>query len=74
MRGRKEILEFYLGDKPVADDVNPETLARGTPGFSGADLFNLVNVAAIQAAIHDTDKINTAMMEYAKDRIMVCHY
>ena len=71
VRGRQQILEHYLADKPVADDVNAETLARSTPGFSGADLFNLVNIAAIQAAVQDAEKISTRMMEYAKDRIMM---
>ncbi|KAJ6411068.1 hypothetical protein OIU84_007759 [Salix udensis] len=51
VKGRQEILELYLEDKPMADDVDVKTIARGTPGFNGADLANLVNIAAIKAAV-----------------------
>ncbi|ONM40429.1 ATP-dependent zinc metalloprotease FTSH 11 chloroplastic/mitochondrial [Zea mays] len=51
VRGRQEILELYLQDKPVANDVDINAIARSTPGFNGADLANLVNIAAIKAAL-----------------------
>ncbi|KAG6495531.1 hypothetical protein ZIOFF_043357 [Zingiber officinale] len=71
VRGRQEILELYLQDKPLADDVNVNALARGTPGFNGADLANLVNIAAIKAAVEGAEKINAVQLEFAKDRIIM---
>ncbi|XP_019425931.1 PREDICTED: ATP-dependent zinc metalloprotease FTSH 11, chloroplastic/mitochondrial [Lupinus angustifolius] len=71
VRGRQEILELYLQDKPVADDVDITAIARGTPGFNGADLANLVNVAAIKAAVEGADKLTAAQLEFAKDRIVM---
>ncbi|KAJ1378639.1 P-loop containing nucleoside triphosphate hydrolase, partial [Sesbania bispinosa] len=71
VRGRQEILELYLQDKPVADDVDVKALARGTPGFNGADLANLVNVAAIKAAVEGAEKVTAAQLEFAKDRIIM---
>ncbi|AQK96681.1 ATP-dependent zinc metalloprotease FTSH 11 chloroplastic/mitochondrial [Zea mays] len=58
VRGRQEILELYLQDKPVANDVDINAIARSTPGFNGADLANLVNIAAIKAAVEGADKLN----------------
>jgi ATP-dependent Zn protease len=49
--GRREILTHYLLNKPVDENVDVESIARGTSGFSGAELFNLVNMAAVQAAV-----------------------
>jgi len=69
--GRREILRHYLADKPVAFDVDVETLARGTAGFSGAELFNLVNIAAVQAAVAGETVIDAARLEWAKDRIVM---
>ena len=69
--GRREILRHYLADKPVALDVDVETLARGTAGFSGAELFNLVNIAAVQAAVAGETVIDAARLEWAKDRIVM---
>ncbi|KAK9143987.1 hypothetical protein Syun_013387 [Stephania yunnanensis] len=71
VRGRQEILELYLQDKPLADDVDANAIARGTPGFNGADLANLVNIAAIRAAVEGVDKVNAEQLEFAKDRIMM---
>ncbi|KAJ1377113.1 P-loop containing nucleoside triphosphate hydrolase, partial [Sesbania bispinosa] len=71
LRGRQEILELYLQDKPLADDVDIQSIARGTPGFNGADLANLVNIAAIKAAVEGAENLAAAQLEFAKDRIMM---
>ncbi|XP_028790800.1 ATP-dependent zinc metalloprotease FTSH 11, chloroplastic/mitochondrial-like [Neltuma alba] len=71
VRGRQEILELYLQDKPLAEDVDVKPLARGTPGFNGADLANLVNIAAIKAAVEGAEKLTAAQLEFAKDRIIM---
>ncbi|CAL1391003.1 unnamed protein product [Linum trigynum] len=71
VRGRQEILELYLKDKPISDDVDVKAIARGTPGFNGADLANLVNIAAIKAAVEGADKLNGVQLEFAKDRIVM---
>ncbi|KAK4431353.1 ATP-dependent zinc metalloprotease FTSH 11, chloroplastic/mitochondrial [Sesamum alatum] len=71
VRGRQEILELYLQDKPVADDVDVKAIARGTPGFNGADLANLVNIAAIKAAVEGAEKLTATQLEFAKDRIIM---
>ncbi|XP_076956885.1 ATP-dependent zinc metalloprotease FTSH 11, chloroplastic/mitochondrial-like [Bidens hawaiensis] len=71
VKGRQEILDLYLHDKPLAEDVDVHAVARGTPGFNGADLANLVNVAAIKAAVEGSDKLTAAQLEFAKDRIIM---
>ncbi|GMP70502.1 hypothetical protein CsSME_00029326 [Camellia sinensis var. sinensis] len=71
VRGRQEILELYLQDKPLADNVDVKAIARGTPGFNGADLANLVNIAAIKAAVEGAEKLTAAELEFAKDRIIM---
>ncbi|CAK9310744.1 unnamed protein product [Citrullus colocynthis] len=71
VRGRQEILELYLQDKPLDDDVDVKAIARGTPGFNGADLANLVNIAAIKAAVDGAEKLNSSQLEFAKDRIVM---
>ncbi|XP_035540042.1 ATP-dependent zinc metalloprotease FTSH 11, chloroplastic/mitochondrial-like [Juglans regia] len=71
VRGRQEILELYLQDKPLADNVDVKAIARGTPGFNGADLANLVNIAAIKAAVEGAEKLTASQLEFAKDRIMM---
>ncbi|KAI3749085.1 hypothetical protein L6452_12654 [Arctium lappa] len=71
VKGRQEILDLYLQDKPLAEDVDVKAIARGTPGFNGADLANLVNVAAIKAAVEGAEKLNAAQLEFAKDRIIM---
>ncbi|POO01573.1 AAA-type ATPase [Trema orientale] len=71
VRGRQEILELYLQDKPLAEDIDVKAIARGTPGFNGADLANLVNIAAIKAAVEGADKLTASQLEFAKDRIIM---
>ena len=71
LRGREGILKVHLRNKPIAEDVTVTTLARGTPGMSGADLANLVNEAALLAARRNHDKIYMADFEEAKDRVML---
>lgn len=71
IRGREGILKVHLRGKPLSEDVDAETLARGTPGFSGADLENLVNEAALLAARHNKDRIDMADFEEAKDKVMM---
>ena len=69
--GRREILAHYLENKPVDADVDVESIARGTSGFSGAELFNLVNMAAVQAAVSGETAISLERLEWAKDRIVM---
>lgn len=69
--GRKRILEVHTKKTPLARDVDLEILARGTPGFSGADLENLVNEAALQAARLNQDKLDMHDFEYAKDKVLM---
>jgi len=69
--GRKAILDLYTGKIPIAADVDVEVLARGTPGMSGADLSNLVNQAALKAAVDGFMAVNMAALEYAKDKILM---
>ncbi|MEM5789106.1 MAG: ATP-dependent zinc metalloprotease FtsH, partial [Syntrophobacteraceae bacterium] len=71
IRGREGILTVHLAAKPLAPDVNVLTLAKGTPGFSGADLENLVNEAALLAARKNRDLIAMADFEDAKDKVMM---
>ena len=68
--GREKILRVHTRGKPLAPDINVETLARGTPGFTGADLANLVNEAALLAARHNKDQIEMSEMEEGVDRII----
>ena len=71
VRGREKILQVHMSKVPVADDVRPDLIARGTPGFSGADLANLVNEAALFAARKDKKLVEMAEFERAKDKIMM---
>jgi cell division protease FtsH len=71
IRGREGILKVHLHKKPLAPDVDTRTLAKGTPGFTGADLENLVNEAALLAARKDKDFIDMADFESAKDKVMM---
>ncbi|XP_041013989.1 ATP-dependent zinc metalloprotease FTSH 11, chloroplastic/mitochondrial-like [Juglans microcarpa x Juglans regia] len=71
VRGRQEILEYYLQNKPLADEIDVKAIARGTPGFNGADLANLVNIAAIKAAVEGAEKLTASQLEFAKDRIVM---
>ncbi|MBL4760662.1 MAG: ATP-dependent zinc metalloprotease FtsH, partial [Mariprofundaceae bacterium] len=69
--GREQILKVHMRKVPLASDVNGKELARGTPGFTGADLANLVNEAALNAARYDRDKVMRADFETAKDKVMM---
>jgi cell division protease FtsH len=69
VRGRLEILKIHTKDKPLADDVDLEVIARSTPGFSGADLANIVNEAALIAARKNHGKITMEDFEEAKDKV-----
>jgi cell division protease FtsH len=71
VRGREQILRVHMRKVPVADDVKPTLIARGTPGFSGADLANLVNEAALFAARANQRLVNMDQFEKAKDKIMM---
>ncbi|MBV5309853.1 ATP-dependent zinc metalloprotease FtsH [Chromatium okenii] len=71
LAGRAAILEVHMRKVPLANDVDARTLARGTPGFSGADLANLVNEAALFAARSGHSEVGMAMFEKAKDKIMM---
>lgn len=71
VRGREQILRVHMAKVPVADDVRPALIARGTPGFSGADLANLVNEAALFAARADERQVDMGHFERAKDKIMM---
>src|SRR5487761_1439017 len=68
---RKAILEVHCRDKKLAPDVNLEVVARGTPGFSGADLANLVNEAAINAVRNGRDVLSAADFAAARDRLLI---
>ncbi|WP_302616636.1 ATP-dependent zinc metalloprotease FtsH, partial [uncultured Desulfovibrio sp.] len=71
LRGRRRILEVHTKRTPLDPDVDLEVLARGTPGFSGADLENLVNEAALQAAKLNQDKLDMRDFEFAKDKVLM---
>lgn len=71
VRGREEILTLHTEKIPLADDVNLEILARSTPGFSGADLANLVNMAALKAAREGASLVTMENFEFAKDKIIM---
>ena len=71
IRGREQILKVHMRKVPIADDVIPSIIARGTPGFSGADLANLVNEAALFSARASNSKVGMNEFELAKDKIMM---
>ena len=71
LRGREEILRVHLRRVPVSEDLDVSTIARGTPGMSGADLANLVNEAALLAARRNHDRVYLSDMEEAKDKVML---
>ncbi len=71
LRGRERILEVHTRRTPLSKDVNLDVLAKGTPGFSGADLENLVNEAALQAAKLNKERLTMADFEYAKDKVLM---
>jgi len=69
IKGREKILKVHMKKTPVGQDVNPLILAKGTPGFSGADLENLVNEAALLAAKRDKEKVEMVDFEESKDKV-----
>ncbi|MCR2832616.1 ATP-dependent zinc metalloprotease FtsH [Parerythrobacter lacustris] len=71
IEGREKILDVHMKKVPLAPDVNPRTIARGTPGFSGADLANLVNEAALLAARRNKRLVAMQEFEDAKDKVMM---
>jgi cell division protease FtsH len=71
IRGREQILKVHMKKAPLGDDVNPGVIARGTPGFSGADLANLVNEASLFAARNGKRVVEMKEFELAKDKIMM---
>lgn len=71
VRGREQILKVHMKNVPVHENVKPSILARGCPGFSGADLSNLVNEAALFAAHSNHDEVTQSDFEHAKDKIMM---
>ena len=71
IRGRFGILKVHTKNSPLSDDVNLDVISRGTPGFSGADLANLVNEAALLAARHEKSKLEMVDFELAKDKVMM---
>ena len=71
IRGREQILKVHMRKVPIADDVEASVIARGTPGFSGADLANLVNEAALFAARSDKRVVSMDEFDKAKDKIMM---
>ncbi len=71
LRGREQIIKVHMRKVPLADDIDPSRIARGTPGFSGADLANLVNEAALFAARENAKNVRMEHFERAKDKIMM---
>lgn len=71
INGREKILKVHMRKVPLASDVEPKTIARGTPGFSGADLMNLVNEAALLAARRGMRLVTMKEFEDAKDKVMM---
>eukprot|EP00898_Chlorokybus_atmophyticus_P007018 jgi/Chlat1/7317/Chrsp58S06883 len=71
VHGRSQILDSHMRGIPREPDVDLHVIARGTPGFSGADLANLVNVAALKAAMEGSKAVSMTCLEYAKDKIMM---
>jgi cell division protease FtsH len=71
VKGREKILEVHMRKTIIAEDVDGKVIARGTPGFSGADIENLVNEAALHAARLGKEKVSMMDFEYAKDKVMM---
>ena len=71
IRGREQIMKVHMRNVPVSDNVDPSLIARGTPGFCGADLENVVNEAALFAARSGKEQVEMADFEKAKDKIMM---
>jgi cell division protease FtsH len=71
IKGRSKILKVHSRKIPLSEDVNMDVVAKGTPGFSGADLANLINEAALLAARANKDQVEMADLESAKDKVMM---
>jgi cell division protease FtsH len=71
LKGREGILRVHTRNIPLAEDVDLAVISRGTPGFSGADIANLVNEAALNAARYDKKKVQMTDFEYAKDKVIM---
>jgi ATP-dependent Zn protease len=71
INGRTDIFEFYLNQIKRTDDIEPKKLAQMTPGFSGAEIENLVNTAITEAVHRGKDRADLSDFEYARDRIMM---
>tara|TARA_Y100001970_G_scaffold273505_1_gene371817 strand:- start:2494 stop:3702 length:1209 start_codon:yes stop_codon:yes gene_type:complete len=71
IRGREQILKVHMKKVPLSEDVDPSIIARGTPGFSGADLANLVNEAALVSARTAKKLVGMEQLEFAKDKVMM---
>ncbi len=71
VKGREKILQVHARKTPLDPDVDFAVIARGTPGFSGADIENLVNESVLYAARFDKDKVSMSDFEYAKDKVMM---
>jgi cell division protease FtsH len=71
LKGREGILRVHTRNIPLAEDVDMAVISRGTPGFSGADIANLVNEAALNAARYDKKKVQMVDFEYAKDKVIM---
>jgi cell division protease FtsH len=71
LKGREGILRVHTRNIPLAEDVDASVIARGSPGFSGADLANLVNEAALNAARYDKKKVQMVDFEFAKDKVLM---
>jgi cell division protease FtsH len=71
VKGREDILKVHIRKIPLAPDVDLKVLARSTPGFSGADLANMVNEAALNGARSEQEKVTMKDMEYAKDKVLM---
>jgi len=71
LKGREQILKVHMRKVPIGEDADPRVIARGTPGFSGADLANLVNEAALFAARQNSKTVRQTHFEQAKDKIMM---
>ncbi len=71
VKGREKIFEVHVKKVPLETDVDLSVVARGTPGFSGADIENLINEAALYAARSNKDKVSLSDLEYAKDKVLM---
>lgn len=71
LAGRKEIFDYYLGKVKMGDDVDKIVLSRGTTGFTGADIKNVTNQAALRAAADQVDAVSMKHLEAARDKVLM---